>query len=254
MIAMLEDIVRRAGAKAREAVLVGNVMAKGHNDFVTGADLAVNELLSRELTALVPGSRVMSEEGDTKSPTDGTLFIIDPIDGTTNLMYHLQLSCISVGYAEDGDVKAAVVLNPFTDELFSAEKGKGAFLNGVRMQVSSDRSLEEALIGFESGITITDGRESFFGKMYQFHAMGRGVRSIGSAALDLAYVACGRFSGCAFHYLYPWDYAAGLLLLEEAGGKLTTTAGDALDLQGRSGVVVASNTLLHEAMLSVMSE
>ncbi|NCB05495.1 MAG: inositol monophosphatase [Clostridia bacterium] len=248
----LEEVVREAGELALRKMRENAVHVKGRGDFVTDADLAVSSFLEERLPALAPGSVMVSEEGDTNVPQNGKLFIVDPIDGTTNLMYGLRLSAISVAYREEGELRLAVVYNPFTDELFKAEKGKGAKLNGSEIHVSRDVSLDDALIGVEAGPATATRQKAYFERLFQLHAMGRGLRLTGSAALDLCYVACGRLSACAFHYLYPWDYAAGWLILNEAGGSFTDRNGDPPPFAGRVELLYGSNGALQPQLLRAM--
>lgn len=252
MLKQLETVLLKAGELALSQTLAGNIHVKGRGDFVTDADLAVSDYLKEALPQLVPGSRVLSEEGAAETGLQGKLFIIDPIDGTTNLMYHMNLSAVSIGYGEDGDVCLGGVYNPFTQEMFLAQRGKGAFFNGQPIRVSPDETLADALIGVEAGPATLADQSDFFQRLFALHTQGRGLRLTGSAALDLCYVACGRFTAAVFHYLYPWDYAAGWLILTEAGGRLTPMDGTAPTLMGRSAPLAASNSLVHEALLEAM--
>ena len=169
-------------------------------------------------------------------------------------MYHMQLSAISCGYAEDGRLLAAGVYNPFTQEMFLAQLGKGATLNGRPIHVNADETLEEAVLGVEAGpATIGEGQRGYFERVFALHMRGRGMRFTGSAALDLCYTACGRFTASVFHYLYPWDYAAGWLILAEAGGRLTLLDGRPPAMKGRSAPLAASNGLVHEKLLAAFA-
>ena len=252
MLEELERTLREAGDLALTESL--NVTAKGRSDFVTSTDLAIDRYLCGALPGLVPGSRVFSEEEADGGDLSGRVFIVDPIDGTTNLMYHMQLSAISCGYAEDGRLLAAGVYNPFTQEMFLAQLGKGATLNGRPIHVNADETLEEAVLGVEAGpATIGEGQRAYFERVFALHIRGRGMRFTGSAALDLCYTACGRFTASVFHYLYPWDYAAGWLILAEAGGRLTLLDGRPPAMKGRSAPLAASNGLVHEKLLSAFA-
>lgn len=249
MIKALEALIREAGGLAKSKALSAQVHVKGTSDFVTDADLAVSRFLMEALVRLVPGSHVLSEEDTRADSLEGKLFIVDPIDGTTNLMYHLGQSAISCAYAEDGEVLLGVIYNPFTDELFTAERGKGAFLNGQPIHVNGDRTIRDALIGLEAGPSTLAQQGPFLQKIGELHRQCRGVRFMGSAALDLACVAAGRLTAVAFHYLYPWDFAAGWLLVSEAGGQLTLLDGGTPVLSGRSEPMLASNGLVHEEIV-----
>ena len=249
MMKELETLIREAGELARSKALSAQVHVKGKSDFVTDADLAVSGFLMEALARLVPGSHVLSEEDTRADSLEGKLFIVDPIDGTTNLMYRLGLSAISCAYAEDGEVLLGVVYNPFTDEMFTAERGKGAFLNGQPIHVNGDRTIRDALIGLEAGPATLAQQGPFLQKIGELYGQCRGVRLTGSAAIDLAYAAAGRLSAVAFHYLYPWDFAAGWLILSEAGGQLTLLEGGKPVLSGRSRPLLASNGLIHEEIM-----
>jgi len=253
MRTQLECLARRAGELALSNTLSHSVHTKGTADFVTDADLAVSDFLKKELPLLVPGSRVLSEEGEHEEGLEGKLFIIDPIDGTTNLMYHMNLSAVSIAYAEDGAIRLAVVYNPFTGELFSAQRGQGAWLNGSPIHVNRDREIASSLLAFEAGPATLGTQQEYLQAMLCLHQASRGMRFTGSAAIDLCYVACGRFSAAAFHYLFPWDYAAGWLILEEAGGRLTLLDGGKPALLGRSQPLGASNGYLHDAFLAAFA-
>lgn len=248
MIKALEALIREAGELALSKTLSDQVHVKGTSDFVTDADLAVSRFLMDALVRLAPGSHVLSEEDTRADSLEGKLFIVDPIDGTTNLMYRLGLSAISCAYAEDGEVLLGVVYNPFTDEMFTAEKGKGAFLNGQPIHVNGDRTIRDALIGMEAGPATLAQQGPFLQKIGELYGQCRGVRLTGSAAIDLAYVAAGRLTAVAFHYLYPWDFAAGWLLISEAGGHLALLDGGRPVLSGRSRPLLASNGLVHEEL------
>lgn len=253
MLEELERTLRQAGELTLTESL--SVQSKGKSDFVTSVDLAVDRYLRGALPRLVAGSRVFSEEEADAGDLSGRVFIVDPIDGTTNLMYHMQLSGISCGYAEDGQLMAAGVYNPFTREMFLAELGKGATLNGQPIHVNADETLEEAVVGVEAGpATAGEGQHAYFERVFALHTCGRGIRFTGSAALDLCYTACGRFTASVFHYLYPWDYAAGWLILTEAGGRLTLLEnGHPPKMKGRSAPLAASNGLVHDALLAAFA-
>ena len=249
MIKVLEALIREAGELARSKALSAQVHVKGRSDFVTDADLAVSRFLMDALVRLAPGSHVLSEEDTRADSLEGKLFIVDPIDGTTNLMYHMGLSAISCAYAEDGELLLGVIYNPFTDEMFTAERGKGAFLNGQPIRVNGDDTIRDALIGMEAGPATLAQQGPFLTKVFELHRQCRGMRFTGSAAIDLAYVAAGRLSAVAFHYLYPWDFAAGWLIVSEAGGRLTLLDGGTPVLSGRSKPLLASNGLIHEEII-----
>ena len=250
LLSQLEMIVRGAGALARQKTLQSSVHVKGSNDFVTDADLAVSAYLEERLPGLIAGSRVLSEEDAEKTGIDGKVFIIDPIDGTTNLMYGMNMSVVSVGYCEEGVPVLAAAYQPFTDEMFTAGRGAGAFLNGRPIHVNADAKVCDALIGIETGPATRTEQGRFFEAMFALQKESRGLRLSGSAALDLCHVACGRLSAAAYHYLYPWDFAAGMLLVTEAGGRVSLMDGGAPVLTGRSRPLLSSNGLVHDELLA----
>ncbi len=251
LLGKMEKVVREAGAIAKKQALASGVHAKGRADFVTDADLAVSRFLEERLVQLGDGSRVLSEEDVDKTGIAGKVFVIDPIDGTTNLMYGMNMSAISCAYCEDGKPKLAAVFQPFTGEMFTAEQGKGAMLNGTPIHVNGDASVEDALIGMEAGPATRDRQAAFFAAMHRAQTMSRGLRLTGSAALDLCYTACGRLTAVVCHYLYPWDYAAGWLLVKEAGGKLSLVNGEEPTMMGMSTPLLASNGFVHDALMDI---
>ena len=251
MIAQLAAVVAQAGAIAREKKEL-HAQVKAASDYVTDADRAVDRFLIQALPKLVPG-RVFTEESPL-APGDyaGNTWVVDPIDGTTNLMYHMNFSAVSVALIVDGHLRLGAVHNPFTGEMYWAQAGSGAYLNGRAIRVSPVKQLEQALIGFEIGPGSKGRQEPVLRAAGAFHQAANGVRALGSTALDLCYVACGRFSGCFWDYIHPWDYAGGMLILQEAGGRVTQQDGTEMDFQGKS-TMVASNSLLHGQMLQLLN-
>ena len=251
LLERMAKVVFEAGTLAKRKALSSSVHQKALNDFVTDADLAVSRFLEERLPQLIEGSSVLSEEDAEKRGVSGKLFVIDPIDGTTNLMYGMNMSVISCAYCEDGEPVLAVVYQPFTGELFTAEKGKGAFFNGKPIHVNGDQTVSEALVGVEVGPATRDRLAGFFKAMDEVHKIGRGLRITGSAALDLCLLACGRLSGAVYHYLYPWDYAAGWLIVTEAGGKLSLISGGKPTMMGISEPLLATNGLIHDELAAM---
>lgn len=220
----------------------------GDVNFVTAYDLAVQNFLEREFSALIPGVKYFAEEDEVHVLTDAPTFLIDPIDGTTNFIHGVGFSCISVAYAEGGEILRAFVYDPYRDELFTAVKGEGAYSHRggtvTRLAVSS-RSLSDSLVMIG---TDPYRKSQTYKKTFEIAAQlllaGRDLRRSGSAALDLAYIAAGRYDLFFELMLSPWDYAAGSLLLSEAGGVITTLEGSPLPL-GEKCSVVAGNPLSH---------
>lgn len=250
MIDQLVAVMGQAGAIAREKKEL-HAQVKAASDYVTDADKAVDSFLIQALPKLVPG-RVFTEESPIV-PGDyaGNTWVVDPIDGTTNLMHHMNFSAVSVALIVDGHLRLGAVHNPFTGEMYWAQAGSGAFLDGRAIRVSPVQHLEQALIGFEIGPGSKGQQEPVLRAVGAFHQAANGVRALGSTALDLCYVACGRYSGCFWDYIHPWDYAAGMIILQEAGGRVTQRDGREMDFQGKS-TMVASNGWIHDEMLRLM--
>jgi myo-inositol-1(or 4)-monophosphatase len=229
------------------------VRKKGPIDLVTAADTAAEEGFRRLVAARFPSHRVLGEEqaeGGPRGGGGGYRWIVDPLDGTTNFAHGLALFGVSIALEVDGRVELGVVFDPVGEELFVAERGRGAWLNGRRMAVSPTESLIDALLctGFPYAIRESRGGEvRIFGA---FLGQARAVRRLGSAALDLCYVAAGRFDGFWEDRLQPWDLAAGALIAAEAGAKVTDFAEAQVDLF--RGQIVASNGRLHGQMLEVI--
>ncbi|MBQ9992849.1 MAG: inositol monophosphatase [Firmicutes bacterium] len=227
-----------------------HIETKGEADFVTAVDFAISDFLKAELQALTPEIGFLSEEEEGK--ISDACWILDPIDGTTNLIYGYNLSSVSLGLYINGEIIFGVVYNPFTDELFTAEKGKGAFLNGKRLQVSSRQS-HEALIEFGAECTHKENAEKNFRLACEIFCHCVDLRRICSSALDLCYIAAGRIDGYFEKLLKPWDIAAGSLILQEAGGRISDFAGEPLQFALPSSVI-AGNTATFEYLLQTIKK
>lgn len=224
---------------------------KGDADLVTAADRASEALIRERIRAQWPGHDVLGEEQGLNDQGSDYRWYVDPLDGTTNFAHGYPVFCVSMGLehriSETSATRiAAVVYDPTRDELFSAEQGKGARLNGEPLQVSKTAVLKESLLatGFPSHKRHKNPNIFFY---HQITLHTHGVRRAGSAALDLCNVASGRFDGFWEFNLNPWDTAAGVLILEEAGGKVTRFDGATFELNSRE--TLATNGLLHEALL-----
>jgi myo-inositol-1(or 4)-monophosphatase len=215
-------------------------------------DARAEALVLDRLAQAFPADAVLAEEGGARSGTSGRRWIIDPLDGTTNYAHGVPMYAVSIALEHAGEVVLGVIFDPSHDELFVAERGAGASLNGRPLAVSSAAVLDEGLLATGFPYDIRDTRDTNLSEYAAFSLRTRGVRRMGSAALDLAYVAAGRLDGYWELRLGPWDAAAGALLVEEAGGRITNLDGGRLDLEAPS--VVASNGLIHEAMLHVLRE
>lgn len=242
MLHAICDIVREAGEIVRSA---GDIAAKTHQkssaaDLVTEYDVAVEAFLKEKLLSLVPGAVFFGEEEELRGdPAKGWTFIVDPIDGTTNFVRGYQQSGISVALAKDGTVEYGVVYDPYKDELFSAQRGVGAFLNGRPIHVS-DKPLDQGIFIMGTAIYNREFLQPTMDLATQLFARSCDFRRFGAAALDLCYVACGRGELFFEYSLSPWDYAAGSLLVTEAGGVASTLAGEPLPITRRTSVWVCN--------------
>jgi myo-inositol-1(or 4)-monophosphatase len=225
---------------------------KGELNLVTEADTESERTIVSILRKRVPDVAVLAEEGGEKAGTADRRFIVDPLDGTTNFAHGYPFFSVSIGFEAEGEVRAGVVYDPTREELFVAEKGQGAFLNGTRIRVSKARELRRALLvtGFPY-----DLREDLTGNLRlftRFMGEARAIRRDGSAALDLCYVAAGRVDGFWEEKLGPWDTAAGSVVVTEAGGEVSDFSGGAFSCYGNE--VLASNHILHQPMLRILGD
>ena len=247
------EAVRQAGALLTDPAAVQTILSKSPTDFVTNVDLSVQNLLRDRLFELAPAVQFFGEEGDqTAVDPDRPFWILDPVDGTTNLIHQFRHSAVSLALAEDGQVTFGVVYHPYTQECFTARCGGGAFQNGRPIRVSGTIRLAESLL---SAGTVPGRREladEAFRQMRALYDRCQDVRRTGCASLDLCYVACGRLDGYVELSLQPWDYAAGALVVEEAGGQITTPNGSPLSLT-EGGAVLASNQILHAALKDALN-
>ncbi len=244
------EVSREAGdIQKRDFYRRGAVSFKGEIDLVTETDTACQALIHDRLAALFPDHDFLAEEGLRSLSGAEFRWIIDPLDGTTNFAHRFPWFCVSIALEHKGIIVAGVVLNPMNGEVFSAEAGGGAFLNGEPVGVSSIGELGRSLVATGFPYDIRESRTNIEAHD-RFLIAAQAVRRCGSAAIDLCYVACGRFEGFWELKLKPWDTAAGLIVLTEAGGKIT-------DLQGRPAdiyrpEICSSNGLIHQAMLDVL--
>lgn len=246
------EIVHRTKPLILNEEYTSSVTAKGFADFVTKVDLAVQDFLKQQLTETYPEIGLMSEEQKVNIiGPDTTTWILDPIDGTTNLIHHYQLSAVSLGLYERGKIVLGVIYNPFTEETFSAVKGEGAFLNDRPIRVSDQSDLSRTLISMGTNPYVKETAPENFAQLERIFMECTDVRISGSAALDLAYVACGRLDAFFERNLKPWDYAAGSLILTEAGGRLTDWTDHPVSFEHNSNLL-ATNGLLHKYFLETI--
>lgn len=241
--------VQDAGQLLTDPSAVQNIRAKGAADFVTNVDVLVQETLKSRLAELTPMAQFMGEEQDNSGlDLSKPCWILDPVDGTTNLIHRYGASAISLALAEDGRVVFGVVYDPFHGECFTARLGQGSFWNGQPIHVSGAATLAEALISVGTTPGRRDLADRSFRTMRNLFDRCQDVRRLGCASLDLSYLACGRQDGYVELAAMPWDYAAGWLILTEAGGSATAPDGSPLPLDRGSGIL-ASNGKLHRLML-----
>ena len=241
MLKKITEIVKEAGKIVLSAHNQENTITakEGKKNFVTKYDVAVQEFLFKELGKAFPDAQFIGEEGENDFSTDGLRFIIDPIDGTTNFMQDYRCSCISVALCNGNDVVAGVVYNPYTDELFSAEKGKGAYLNGNRIKVS-ERPLSDGRALFGTSPYHPENTDETFSLLRKVFDFSRDIRRSGSAAYDICMIACGRCEVFFEKSLQPWDIAAGTLILKEAGGVALNYEGKDISFSTPNDVVFAN--------------
>ncbi len=251
---VMTTAARKAGRKlTRDFGEVENlqISKKGPADFVSAADQRTEQMLIAELSKARPGYNFLVEEqGIIEGPDKSHRFIIDPLDGTTNFLHGIPHFSISIALERDGQLVSAVVYNPVTDEMYTAERGHGAYLNDRRLRVAARKVLADSL--FATGIPFMgrEGHERFLKELETVMALSSGVRRFGSAALDLAYVAAGRFDGFWERGLKAWDVAAGMLVVREAGGVVTDLGGGARMLE--TGDILAANETLHPQLLKLL--
>lgn len=239
---MIDAVRKAARPMARDfgEVQALQVSRKGPADFVSAADLRAEQTLYELLTKARPGYGFLGEERGLVEGTDKShTFIVDPIDGTTNFLHAMPHFAITVALEREGEIQAGVTFNPILNELFWAEKGKGAYLNDTRIRVSGRRDLADCLMG--TGLPFL-GKQGHGQAIKDIHAVGQrvaGIRRLGSAALDLAWTACGRYDAFWERDLQPWDVAAGLILITEAGGIVSAIEPDGDPRSGKTVCVGA---------------
>ena len=249
-----EAIARTAGLHIlRESQRELEISTKGKNDLVTNVDRSTERLIIELLGRSFPNDAVLGEESghSSQGATTSRRWIIDPIDGTINFAHGIPLFCVSIGFAVDGVSQVGVIYDPSRDELFSAARGQGAHLNGSPIEVSDVDRLADAML--VTGFPL-ESSPTFEATLTQFEILTRQARSIrrlGSAAIDLAYVAAGRLDAFWEYGLKPWDTAAGYLLVNEAGGRVTDLGGDSFSVASPS--LLASNRYVHEELLQAIA-
>ena len=249
MTVMIQAAYKAGKSLTRDFGEVENlqVSVKGPGDFVSQADKKAEKILHTELARARPGySFLMEEEGEIIGDDPQHRWIIDPLDGTTNFLHGIPLFAISIALERQGQLVAGLVFNPVMDELFTAERGTGAFLNDRRLRVAARRDMHEAVIGTGVPHIGRGDHGRYLKQLARLMPEVAGVRRLGAAALDLAYVAAGRMDGFWEEGLHPWDIAAGAIIIREAGGYITDETGDH-DVV-KSKMIIAGNEFIHSGL------
>ncbi|MBT1073232.1 inositol monophosphatase family protein [Pelotalea chapellei] len=226
------------------------VEMKGDKDLVTEVDRESERMIVEHLLSHFPDSNILAEEGAYPVTGSSLRWIIDPVDGTTNYAHSFPWFCTSIGLEADAEMVAGVIYNPIYDELFTATKGGGAYLNGRQLHVSDHAPLRDSLLGTGFPYDCASDPSNNFDSFIAFQKAARGIRRAGAAALDLASVAAGRLDGFWELKLKPWDVAAGLLMVREAGGIVTSFDGSAYGMTNNR--ILASNGHIHDEMIAVL--
>jgi myo-inositol-1(or 4)-monophosphatase len=244
----VEELVRSLKPKIRNHAAL-DIRVKGQSDFVTNIDLEINQYLKGELLGRYPETSFFSEEESGRLGEN--CWILDPIDGTTNLILDYQMSSVSLAHHMGGRMVFGIVYNPFTDECFTAREGEGAFLNHDRRLHVSDRPAQSSVIEFGAGSTHKDWADTNFAIALDLFKHCLDIRRTCSSALAMCYIAAGRIDGYFERVIKPWDIAAGSLILAEAGGITTDYDGRPIDFEGRT-TVIASNSGIHQFMMDTI--
>ncbi len=247
------DIAREAGALQRARFSEPRTIETKSSaiDLVTDVDRACDALIRKRIGAAFPGDGMLTEEDAEHTGTTGWRWIVDPLDGTTNYAHGFPHFAVSIGLERDGELVGGTIHDPIRDELFRAERGAGAWLGDTRLRVSTIDDLERSLLATGFAYNVHSAENDNLPYFRRFMRRAQAVRRAGSAALDLAYLAAGRFDGFWELNLHPWDVAAGLVMIIEAGGRTSDLEGGPAPSSGER--IVASNGLLHGAMLEVIS-
>jgi myo-inositol-1(or 4)-monophosphatase len=247
---------RRTARKAGEILRRGmnrhrRVDFKGRVDLVTEYDLKSEKFITGEIARVFPHHSILAEESGETRKASSYLWIIDPLDGTTNFAHDYPAFCVSIGLEVDGRNVLGVVYDPVHEELFYAVKGKGAFCNRRRIHVTDQKKLSRSLLATGFPYDIAESKIDNLDNFARMYKTAQGIRRGGSAALDLCYLACGRFDGFWELKLHPWDSAAGVVIVREAGGRITDFHGRRFSIYGQE--LLASNGHIHRQMQKVLS-
>jgi myo-inositol-1(or 4)-monophosphatase len=256
----IQQLARQAGEILRDGYVSrpginppNQVGFKGEIDLVTEVDRRTEAFLLDKIHTAFPDHRIIAEESGGSPGREGCSWYVDPIDGTVNFAHGIPIFCVSIAFAEDGQVRIGVVYDPMRDECFSAEKDKGAWLNGEPIRVSQIKELGRSLLTTGFPYDIRTNPENNLDNYARFSLRSQAVRRLGAAALDLCYVAAGRFDGYWETSLEAWDLAAGLLIASEAGALVTDVRGEPVSM-AKNLSVLAANPAVHSQMLTVLND
>lgn len=226
------------------------IRKKSEKDLVTEADTASERVIRRTITRTFPQHSILAEESGLHAGSSDCMWIVDPLDGTTNFAHQLDVFCISIAFAHKGTIVAGVVLNPISGELFSAATHSGAKLNGQPIRISATAHISESLLATGFPYDKVAHMDTLMARFKTFLGACQGIRRMGSAALDLCFLACGRFDGYWEQNLKPWDTAAGMLIVNEAGGRVSDFSNQPFGIEKKE--ILATNGRIHADMLAVL--
>ncbi len=252
MIEFAISVAKEAGALLRDRLNTNfQISHKGEINLVTEVDLASEALIRERLATRFPRHQVLAEEGGFAETSSDYRWVVDPLDGTTNYAHGYPIFCVSIGLEYKGEAIIGVVYDPMRDELFSAERGSGAWLNNRKIQVSDTRELLKSLLSTGFPYDIKSSNLTNLDHWTNFAMNAQALRRDGAAALDLCYVGCGRFDGFWELNLSPWDMAAGWLIVTEAGGRVSDFSGGAFSPYKPE--IIASNGFIHDSMIEIIA-
>lgn len=254
MLEFIKQLALDAGEIIREAFYKSETTLehKGEIDIVTETDLQCEALIVQRIQEKFPTEGIMTEEQAIINSDSNRMWIIDPLDGTTNFLHRFPFCAVSIGLEIDAEIKFGVVYSPILEELFYAEKDKGAFLNGKPIRVSETAEMSNALVATGFPYDRWQQADFYIREYLAFMKRCQGVRRTGAAAIDLCYVACGRLDGFFERKLKPWDMEAGSLIIKEAGGKITQFDGSSWHYSDQT--ILASNGIIHDEMVGILGE
>jgi len=252
----VRDVAVAAAARAGEILYrnwggIHNVEKKGTIDLVTESDVASEKAIIEVIRSAFPDHTILAEESGVTPGADPHEWIIDPLDGTTNYAHNLPEFTVSIAFAHEGEMAFGLILSPVVGELFCAMRGQGAELNGRPIRVSSTRTVRESLLVTGFPYDLESVISPLMQRLETFLLAAQGVRRLGSAALDLCYVACGRFDGFWEQNLHPWDTAAGWIIVQEAGGQVTDFSNGNYSIDKKE--ILATNSLIHQEMTELLN-